>query len=83
MNFLWTTFTRFEPAADLSAAGVRVVRNHLAYAAPVMIDARINPWYPQEVACRPDVAATVTARWREYFQHGKVDMGDAERAHLD
>ena len=25
MNFLWTTFTRFEPAADLYAAATRVV----------------------------------------------------------
>ena len=30
MNFLWTTFTRFEPAADLHAAAQRVVRHHVA-----------------------------------------------------
>ena len=29
MNFLWTTFTRFEPAADIHAAATRVVRNHV------------------------------------------------------
>src|SRR6185503_252344 len=31
MNFLWTTFTRFEPANDIHAAATRVVRHHLSY----------------------------------------------------
>ena len=83
INFLWTTFTRFEPAADLHAASCRVVRNHLAYTAPVVIDARRKPWYPRELSCRDDVAATVTRRWCEYFPGGSVEMGDAERASLD
>ena len=48
--FLWTTFTRFEPAADLHAAASRVVRNHLAFAPPVVIDARMKPWMPR--SCR-------------------------------
>ena len=34
MNFLWTTFTRFEPAADIHAADRRIVRNHIAYTRP-------------------------------------------------
>ena len=83
MNFLWTTFTRFEPAADIHAAATRVVRNHLAYSAPIVIDARMKPWYPKELSCRDAVAATVSRRWREYFPSGGVEMGDAERAHLD
>ena len=83
MNFLWTTFTRFEPAADLYSAAQRVVRNHIAYEPPVVIDARMKPWYPAEVTCRPDVAATVTQRWSEYFPDGTVPMGDSERGHLD
>ncbi len=83
MNFLWTTFTRFEPAADIHSGALRVVRNHLAYQAPVLIDARMKSWYPKEVTCRPEVAATVTRRWREYFPHRDVRMGDAEKAHLD
>jgi 4-hydroxybenzoate decarboxylase subunit C len=82
MNFLWTTFTRFEPAADIHAADVRVIRNHLAYSAPIVIDARMKPWYPAEVSCRPDVAAHVSTRWREYFPAG-VEMGDSEAGHLD
>ena len=83
MNFLWTTFTRFEPAADIHAAGRRIVRNHIAYTSPVVIDARLKPWYPRELACREDVASLVSQRWREYFASKNVIMGDSERAHLD
>ncbi|MDP2320189.1 MAG: UbiD family decarboxylase [Acidobacteriota bacterium] len=83
MNFLWTTFTRFEPAADIHSAAQHVVRNHIAYEPPVVIDARMKPWYPAEVTCRPDVASQVSTRWNEYFPGGKVEMGDAERGHLD
>ena len=83
MNFLWTTFTRFEPAADIHAAATRVVRNHIAYTGPIVIDARMKPWYPREVACDDRTARTVTRRWREYFPDGRIEMGDAERGHLD
>ncbi|HJU43786.1 MAG TPA: UbiD family decarboxylase [Vicinamibacterales bacterium] len=83
MNFLWTTFTRFEPAADIYSASQRVVRHHVAYEPPVVIDARMKPWYPKELSCDPKTAATVTARWKEYFPHANVEMGDSERGHLD
>jgi UbiD family decarboxylase len=83
INFLWTTFTRFEPAADVHAASTRVVRNHIAYSGPVVIDARMKPWYPKELSCREDIATRVSARWKEYFPGGGVEMGDAERGHLD
>jgi 3-polyprenyl-4-hydroxybenzoate decarboxylase len=83
MNFLWTTFTRFEPAADIHAAGRQIVRNHIAYRGPVAIDARMKPWYPGELSCREDVASRVSGRWQEYFPSRRVAMGDSERAHLD
>jgi len=83
MNFLWTTFTRFEPGADIHAAQTRVVRNHIAYRGPIVIDARMKPTYPRELSCREDISALVTRRWKEYFPSGRVAMGDAERAHLD
>ncbi len=82
MNFLWTTFTRFEPAADIYAASTDVTRHHMAYRPPIVIDARMKPWFPAEVSGDPAMARQVTARWREYFPSG-VEMGDAERAHLD
>ena len=83
MNFLWTTFTRFEPAADIHAADRRIVRNHIAYRGPIVIDARLKPWYPTELRCDDHTAALVRSRWKEYFPDGRVEMGDSDRAHLD
>jgi UbiD family decarboxylase len=83
INFLWTTFTRFEPAADIHAAATLVVRNHIQRTAPILIDARCKPWFPREVACDPETARSVSRRWSEYFPRGGVEMGDSERAHLD
>jgi 4-hydroxybenzoate decarboxylase subunit C len=83
MNFLWTTFTRFEPAADIHASERTIVRNHVCYRGPVVIDARMKPWYPKELSCRDDIAARVGQRWTEYFPSRRVQMGDSERAHLD
>jgi UbiD family decarboxylase len=83
MNFLWTTFTRFEPAADLHAAATRVVRHHLSYTPPVVIDARLKPGFPRELFADEATAATVTRRWREYFPEGRVEMGSSDAAHLD
>jgi 3-polyprenyl-4-hydroxybenzoate decarboxylase len=83
MNFLWTTFTRFEPAADIHAAQSRAVRHHLSYTPPIVIDARLKPSFPKELFCDPETGAQVTRRWREYFPSGGVEMGDSAAAHLD
>ena len=83
MNFLWTTFTRFEPAADLHAARKSLFRNHVAYNPPIAIDARTKPEFPKELFCDPATAATVTRRWTEYFPEGGVEMGDSGLASLD
>ena len=83
MNFLWTTFTRFEPAADIHAAERRIVRNHIAYRGPIVIDARLKPNFPKELACDSATAELVTRRWKEYFPSGRVAMGDSMLAHLD
>ena len=82
MNFLWTTFTRFEPAADLHASETSVVRNHLSYKPPILIDSRLKPGFPGELFCDPETAATVSRRWSEYFPDGKVEMGDSGLGHL-
>jgi 3-polyprenyl-4-hydroxybenzoate decarboxylase len=82
INFLWTTFTRFEPASDIHAARTEIVRHHLSYTAPVLIDARLKPGFPEELFCDERTDRTVTQRWREYFPQG-VEMGDSRRAHLD
>jgi len=83
MNFLWTTFTRFEPAADIHAAERRIIRNHVAYSGPVVIDARLKPGFPKELVCDEATARRVTERWNEYFPGRKVEMGDSEKANLD
>jgi hypothetical protein len=67
ISFLWTTFTRFEPAADIYAARIQVVRHHLSYELPIVIDARMKPWYPDVVECDQDTESLVDSRWGEYF----------------
>jgi UbiD family decarboxylase len=69
-DFLWSTWTRFEPAADIYAAKTTVVRHHLSYQAPIVIDARTKPGFPRELIVRDDIAALVDRRWGEYFPHG-------------
>lgn len=66
-DFLWATWTRFEPAADIYAANTEVVRHHLAYQPPIVIDARKKPSLPDELVVRDDIAKRVDERWREYF----------------
>jgi UbiD family decarboxylase len=83
MNFLWTTFTRFEPAADVHAAEAALRRHHVRYTAPIVIDARLKPGFPKELFCDPETSARVERRWREYFPSGSVVMGDSDSAHLD
>jgi UbiD family decarboxylase len=82
-NFLWTTFTRFEPAADLHARNSTLQRNHPSFEPPVAIDARMKPWYPEELLADPVTSSGVQRRWKEYFPAGPVAMGDSDRAHLD
>jgi UbiD family decarboxylase len=83
INFLWTTFTRFEPAADVHGRAVRLVRHHPAFTPPVAIDARVKPSYPKELFCDPETAGRVSRRWRDYFPGGGIEMGDSDRAGLD
>jgi UbiD family decarboxylase len=66
-DFLWSTWTRFEPAADIYAAETNVVRHHLSYSAPIVIDARTKPGFPKELIVRDDIGALVSSRWRDYF----------------
>lgn len=69
-DFLWATWTRFEPAADIHAKETRVHRHHLGYSAPIVFDARMKPGYPDELIVRDDIAELVDRRWREYFPTG-------------
>ncbi|MEJ8548600.1 UbiD family decarboxylase [Brevibacillus borstelensis] len=65
-SFLWTVFTRFDPAHDLYAKAT-IARNKIRYEGPLVVDARMKPFYPDEVETHPDIAKLVDQRWKEYF----------------
>lgn len=73
-DFLWSTWTRFEPASDIYSAQTNISRHHLVYRAPIVIDARTKPGFPDELIVRDDIAQRVDQRWSEYFPHG-LDVG--------
>jgi UbiD family decarboxylase len=83
VNFLWTTFTRFNPASDITASSVELVHNHPSFTPPLALDARMKPWYPAELFADDTTSALVDRRWKEYFPSAKVEMGDSARGHLD
>mgnify|MGYP001344843007 FL=1 len=66
-KFLWATWTRFDPASDIYAKESTMQRNHIGYQGPIVIDARMKPWYPSVVEPREDVVKLVDERWGEYF----------------
>ena len=35
---------------------------------PILIDARMKPWYPSELECDPATKRLVDQRWGKYFQ---------------
>lgn len=65
-SFLWTVFTRFDPAWDIYAEQ-KVRHNKIEYAGPVIIDARMKPHYPAELEPREDIVKKVSQRWTEFF----------------
>lgn len=67
-NFLWTTFTRFNPASDIYARQIDVKHHKLSYTQPIVIDARMKSWYPPELECDPTTKQLVDRRWSDYFE---------------
>ncbi|MAF64932.1 MAG: 4-hydroxybenzoate decarboxylase [Planctomycetes bacterium] len=82
-NFLWTTFTRFDPASDVTAAEVELVGAHASFTPPLVLDARMKAAYPEELFSDADTARRVERRWNDYFPDHLVEMGEANDAHLD
>ncbi len=68
-KFLWATWTRFNPSTDIFAKKINIVNNHITYQSPIVIDARMKPWYPKEVEVREDIKELVDRRWSEYFSN--------------
>ena len=44
-EFLWTFFTRFEPANDIHPHATAVHRFHVGVQPPIVFDCRMKPWY--------------------------------------
>ncbi|EKN87037.1 UbiD family decarboxylase [Leptospira interrogans str. 2003000735] len=44
-DFIWSVFTRFEPAGDIYA-NTKLIRNHPAFYPPIVVDCRMKTWYP-------------------------------------
>ncbi|MHB8809029.1 MAG: UbiD family decarboxylase [Desulfobulbaceae bacterium] len=71
-EFLWTFFTRFEPAADIHGAAQDVRRFHVGLQPPIVFDCRLKPWYTEVLEVDPATKALVDskidtllpARWR-------------------
>ncbi|MEE3259278.1 MAG: UbiD family decarboxylase [Candidatus Latescibacterota bacterium] len=73
ITFLWSTFTRFEPAADTYAAHIELHRHHPCYTPPIVLDCRMKPGYPDELITDEDTTKKVTQRWKEYFPNDNVE----------
>jgi len=52
-EFIWTFFTRFEPAADVFAGASEVRRFHVGLSEPIVFDCRMKPWYPHVLEVDP------------------------------
>jgi 3-polyprenyl-4-hydroxybenzoate decarboxylase len=64
-EFLWTFFTRFEPAADIHGAEQSVVRYHVGLKPPIVFDCRMKPWYTDILEVDPETKQKVDARIHE------------------
>jgi 4-hydroxy-3-polyprenylbenzoate decarboxylase len=60
-NFLWVTFTRSNPAADLHGIGAFTRQKHWGCAGPLVIDARIKPQHAPPLENDPAVTRRVDA----------------------
>jgi 4-hydroxybenzoate decarboxylase subunit C len=66
-SFLWTVFTRFEPAADIHSRECRYPRYHPSLSSPVVFDCRTKPWFPPVVEPLAETVARVDALWPRMF----------------
>jgi len=58
-NFLWITFTRSNPAADVHGVEAAVQQKHWGCRGPLVIDARLKPHHAPPVEEDPTVSARV------------------------
>jgi 4-hydroxy-3-polyprenylbenzoate decarboxylase len=60
-NFLWVTFTRSNPAADIHGMGAFTHQKHWGCEASLVIDARIKPHHAPPLEDDPEVSRRVDA----------------------
>jgi UbiD family decarboxylase len=71
-EFLWTLFTRFEPAADIHSKEQSVHRFHVGLTPPIVFDCRMKPWYtdvlevdtPTRELVDRKITKMIPAHWR-------------------
>jgi 4-hydroxy-3-polyprenylbenzoate decarboxylase len=61
-NWLWTTFTRSNPALDIGGVRESIVDKHWGCNGPLLIDARVKPWHAPPLVEDPETVAKVDAR---------------------
>ncbi len=61
-EFLWTFFTRFEPAADIHGREEAVRRFHVGLQPPIVFDCRMKPWYTDVLEVDPTTKQQVDAK---------------------
>ncbi len=62
-EFLWTFFTRFEPAADIHGASEATKRFHVGLTPPIVFDCRMKPWYTDVLEVDPDTKTLVDQKF--------------------
>ncbi len=62
-EFLWTFFTRFEPAADIHGAAQDVSRFHVGLTPPIVFDCRMKPWYTDVLEVDPATKELVDSKY--------------------
>lgn len=58
-NFLWVTFTRSNPAADIDGIDAFTADKHWGCRGPLVVDARIKPHHAPPLECAPAVSRRV------------------------
>ncbi|PKA27091.1 4-hydroxybenzoate decarboxylase [Leptospira sp. mixed culture ATI2-C-A1] len=61
-DFIWTMFTRMEPASDVYAK-TETKGNHIAYEVPIVFDCRMKPWIPEVLLPLPDTVTQVDKKF--------------------
>jgi 3-polyprenyl-4-hydroxybenzoate decarboxylase len=62
-EFLWTFFTRFEPAADIHGAAQSISRFHVGLTPPIVFDCRMKPWYTDVLEVDPATRELVDSKF--------------------